>query len=1694
MKKLITLLFILLAFTTSAQFSKTHYIPPLSNSDLQEPQEQTMYISCPSITPVNFQIQEIGGGIITGTVDRDNPYVYSIGWGFDTQLLVSSSDVSTVKNNKGFIVQAEDLVYVTVRLTSTPQNYQAGGLVSKGSAALGTQFRIGAFTNTGISAITENHYTFASILATENNTIVSFSDIKPGVTILNNTLAGNTPDNITLNAGESYVIAVEGPNNANRDGLIGAAITSDKPIAVNCGSFAGTNGNNNMNLDLGFDQIVSAERTGTEYIFIKGSGVDVTERPLLVANEDNTDIFLNGSTIPTATLNSGEYLALSGADFSPSGNLYVNASKNIFAYQGIGGTTSQANQNMHFVPPLSCQTPKTINNIPYINQVGGLTNFDGTVCIVTKTGATLNFIIDGIAYTLATLPPGITSEGPLAVTGNSNYVTYSFTGLTGNVSVFSTEQLYLSYYGSSGAATYGGFYSGFTFNPEIIFKPVASSASDCIPNINLEINAISSFDIFQWYFNGNPIPGATASTYNPTQPGYYQVIATLSACGTTFPSDIIPVSSCAIDDDHDGINNNIDLDIDNDGLTNCTESYGDQNFNLTNTSIGAINVGNYIDTYIGTIAFSGTGIPSTTPLVGDANGNFITEASAGKNNAVKYNNAFNNPISLAIEYAATALSTDLFTSNTEIRISCPVTKTLTILNPDNQLLIDTNYDGYFESGVTQYSSFEIRFRLNSTVPLAAGTGTFSIRADMITSLTVTNINLIDDTTSRVALKLIATCVPKDSDNDLVYDAYDLDSDNDSIPDFFENQGQNVAALSHVDVNGDGIDDLFGMGIIPADTDGDGYPNYLDLDSDNDGIFDTIESGSPGNSTNTSGVPGNLVGSNGLENTVETPVESGIINYTITDTDGDGIFNYIEADSDDDGCYDTIEAGFDDLNNDGIVGDAIPPNIMGYGLVISSNSYGVPNSNYTIAAPITITTQPQDFIACELQPATFTIVTGTPITSYQWQVSTNGGTTWTNLTNSLIYSGVTTNSMTITSVAPSMTGNQYRVFLNRSGNTCGLYSAAAVLTTYALPVVTTPITLKQCDDDTDGISTFNLTQKNDVISANYANETFTYYTTLVGSQTGNNAFLIPNPYAYTAGNSSIYARVVNANGCPNFARINLIVSVTQIPASFNIPNLSLCDDYLDAANDDRDGISGPFDFTGITNSLLAVLPTPASNYNIKYYKTEADFLAETDTSGNSLAIPNTTNYRNIGFPGSQTIWVRVESSLDNSCYGFKTFSVNVEALPYANPVNANNLIRHCDDNQDGLYAFDTTGIEATILNGQTGVHLSYTRANGTQTATLPNPLVVNGSETLTIRVINNSGKQCYDDETLQFIVDDLPQAFTIPTNLTTQCDDEVNSLYQDGVFDFDTGNFEASILGTQTGMTVYYFDENNNPLPSPLPNPFKTGTQNIRVVVENPINTSCSASMIIPLIVHPRPKIDQEDTELICVPSTQVVLDAAIIDGSPASNYTYQWYYNGTILPGHTAYTFTATTPGTYGVWVTNSYGCTTYRSIKVIASEIASIQNLSVSDFSDSNSVRIFVNGTGDYEFALDDIAGPYRDNGYFNNVPIGLHELYVRDKNGCGILGPIAVAVMGIPHYFTPNNDGFHDDWNVQGISPTSANAHSVIYIFDRYGKLLKQIQPNGPGWDGTYNGYEMPADDYWFDVHFVDGRKVKGHFALKR
>ncbi|MCF6182005.1 T9SS type B sorting domain-containing protein, partial [Lutibacter sp.] len=96
-----------------------------------------------------------------------------------------------------------------------------------------------------------------------------------------------------------------------------------------------------------------------------------------------------------------------------------------------------------------------------------------------------------------------------------------------------------------------------------------------------------------------------------------------------------------------------------------------------------------------------------------------------------------------------------------------------------------------------------------------------------------------------------------------------------------------------------------------------------------------------------------------------------------------------------------------------------------------------------------------------------------------------------------------------------------------------------------------------------------------------------------------------------------------------------------------------------------------------------------------------------------------------------------------------------------------------------------------------------------------------------------------------------------------------------------------------------------------------------------------------------------------------------------------------------------------------------------------------------------------------------------------------------------VDVSVIGYPKFFTPNNDGFNDYWNVIGVN-SNFYPNSLIYIYDRFGKLIIKVDPTTQGWDGYFNGTHLPSSDYWFTVELIDSkgsRKIrKGHFSLIR
>ncbi len=216
-------------------------------------------------------------------------------------------------------------------------------------------------------------------------------------------------------------------------------------------------------------------------------------------------------------------------------------------------------------------------------------------------------------------------------------------------------------------------------------------------------------------------------------------------------------------------------------------------------------------------------------------------------------------------------------------------------------------------------------------------------------------------------------------------------------------------------------------------DGDTLMACLDLDSDNDGIYDAIEAGHV--IAHTDGVLSGPVGADGIPDSVQAAgqEDSGTINYTVQDSDSDGTFDFSALDSDGDGCNDVLEAGF--TENPGLAGNLAGTGVDNNTGLVTGNTdgYTTPrdgDNNLVFdyrevgLAPV-ITTQPTSFSGAPGCDVSFT-VTANNTDTYQWQIF--NGSVWVDLTNTPPYSGTTTNTLAITNATTAIDATQYRAVL------------------------------------------------------------------------------------------------------------------------------------------------------------------------------------------------------------------------------------------------------------------------------------------------------------------------------------------------------------------------------------------------------------------------------------------------------------------------------------------------------------------------------------------------------------------------------------------------------------------------------------------------------------------------------------------
>ncbi|WAC01863.1 T9SS type B sorting domain-containing protein [Lacinutrix neustonica] len=211
-----------------------------------------------------------------------------------------------------------------------------------------------------------------------------------------------------------------------------------------------------------------------------------------------------------------------------------------------------------------------------------------------------------------------------------------------------------------------------------------------------------------------------------------------------------------------------------------------------------------------------------------------------------------------------------------------------------------------------------------------------------------------------------------------------------------------------------------------------------------------------------------------------------------------------------------------------------------------------------------------------------------------------------------------------------------------------------------------------------------------------------------------------------------------------------------------------------------------------------------------------------------------------------------------------------------------------------------------------------------------------------------------------------------------------------------------------------------------------------------------------------PKYRENETRFYCLnefPQT-ITVDSGLNDTN-SGNYSFEW------STSENTETIEVNAAGTYTVVVTNNgTGCEKTKTIIIEPSNIATIENVEITDGSlNNNQITILTSGEGNYLYALIDSAGiqsAFQESNTFSQLQPGIYSILIRDiKNNCGITNDM-VSLIGFPLYFTPNNDGKNDTWQVYGVSK-NFQPNSEILIFDRYGKLIAQILASRSrlGWD---------------------------------
>ena len=268
-----------------------------------------------------------------------------------------------------------------------------------------------------------------------------------------------------------------------------------------------------------------------------------------------------------------------------------------------------------------------------------------------------------------------------------------------------------------------------------------------------------------------------------------------------------------------------------------------------------------------------------------------------------------------------------------------------------------------------------------------------------------------------------------------------------------------------------------------------------------------------------------------------------------------------------------------------------------------------------------------------------------------------------------------------------------------------------------------------------------------------------------------------------------------------------------------------------------------------------------------------------------------------------------------------------------------------------------------------------------------------------------------------------------------------------------------------------------------------GLETIFVRTTSLSNPECyDASQSFTLNAIETPILSFSDQAVIC----ESVGSLEIGETNSNPNYTYQW------STGEQTPSISVSESGQYTLTVTNQSNgtlCETSRTVFVEVSTMPQISSVDIEDLSVNNTVTINTENNGMYEYSID--GGDFQVSNVFEGVPPGVHTVRMQDPYGCGIVEE-DIVVVGYLAIFSPNGDVMNETWQIEGLSTLNS---PIVTIYDRYGKLIKQMNEFDPGWDGSFQGKPLPSTDYWFKLSYVDdngnrtfAKHIQSHFSLRR